>query len=81
LGGQGRATTILTSRIEELHRVLPSLPEFFLSTEKLFKLAHALVEHETLDADEVKKVIKGEPIRNITQVLEDELSRPNTDQV
>ncbi|KAJ7905489.1 ATP-dependent peptidase [Mycena olivaceomarginata] len=64
LGGQGRATTILTSRIEELHR-----------------LAHALVEHETLDADEVKKVIKGEPIRNITQVLEDELSRPNTDQV
>ncbi|KAJ7709908.1 ATP-dependent peptidase [Mycena rosella] len=62
LGGQGRATTILTSRIEELHR-----------------LAHALVEHETLDSDEVKKVIKGEPIRNITQVLEDELSRPNTD--
>ncbi|KAF7338299.1 ATP-dependent peptidase [Mycena venus] len=62
LGGQGRATTILTSRIEELHR-----------------LAHALVEHETLDAEEVKKVIKGEPIRNITQVLEDELSRPNTD--
>ncbi|KAJ6502552.1 ATP-dependent peptidase [Mycena sanguinolenta] len=62
LGGQGRATTILTSRIDELHR-----------------LAHALVEHETLDADEVRKVIKGEPIRNITQVLEDELSRPNTD--
>ncbi|KAJ6596891.1 ATP-dependent peptidase [Mycena vulgaris] len=62
LGGQGRATTILTSRIEELHR-----------------LAHALVEHETLDSDEVKKVIKGEPIRNITQVLEDELSRPNTE--
>ncbi|KAJ7097931.1 ATP-dependent peptidase [Mycena belliarum] len=62
LGGQGRATTILTSRIEELHR-----------------LAHALVEHETLDSDEVKKVIKGESIRNITQVLEDELSRPNTD--
>ncbi|KAJ6547561.1 ATP-dependent peptidase [Mycena capillaripes] len=62
LGGQGRATTILTSRIEELHR-----------------LAHALVEHETLDSDEVKKVIKGEPIRNIAQVLEDELSGPNTD--
>ncbi|KAJ6630799.1 peptidase family M41-domain-containing protein [Mycena sp. CBHHK59/15] len=60
LGGQGRATTILTSRIEELHR-----------------LAHALVEHETLDSDEVKKVIKGEPIRNITQVLEEELSGPN----
>ncbi|KAJ7449808.1 ATP-dependent peptidase [Mycena latifolia] len=62
LGGQGRATTILTSRIEELHR-----------------LAHALVEHETLDSDEVKKVIKGEPIRNITQVLDEELSRSNTD--
>ncbi|KAJ7632616.1 ATP-dependent peptidase [Roridomyces roridus] len=62
LGGQGRATTILTSRIEELHR-----------------LAHALVEHETLDSDEVKKVIKGEPIRTITQVLEEELSRPETD--
>ncbi|KAJ6496675.1 ATP-dependent peptidase [Mycena vitilis] len=62
LGGQGRATTILTSRIEELHR-----------------LAHALVEHETLDSDEVKKVIKGEAIRNITQVLEDELSRPTAD--
>ncbi|KAJ7172477.1 ATP-dependent peptidase [Mycena filopes] len=60
LGGQGRATTILTSRIEELH-----------------KLAHALVEHETLDSDEVKKVIKGEPIRTITQVLEEELSRPS----
>ncbi|KAJ7046779.1 ATP-dependent peptidase [Mycena alexandri] len=57
LGGQGRATTILTSRIEELHR-----------------LARALVEHETLDSDEVKKVIKGEPIRTITQVLEEELS-------
>ncbi|KAF7363444.1 ATP-dependent peptidase [Mycena sanguinolenta] len=62
LGGQGRATTILTSRIDELHR-----------------LAHALVEHETLDADEVRKVIKGEPIRTITQVLEDELSQPNAD--
>ncbi|KAJ7774612.1 ATP-dependent peptidase [Mycena maculata] len=62
LGGQGRATTILMSRIEELHR-----------------LAHALVEHETLDSDEVKKVIKGEPIRTITQVLEDDL-RPNTDE-
>ncbi|KAF7304881.1 ATP-dependent peptidase [Mycena kentingensis (nom. inval.)] len=57
LGGQGRATTILTARIDELHR-----------------LAHALVEHETLDSDEVKRVIKGEKIRTITQVLEEELS-------
>jgi ATP-dependent metalloprotease len=38
------------------------------------QLAHALVEHETLDSDEVKRVIKGEPIRNITEVLEEELS-------
>ncbi|KAF8212239.1 ATP-dependent peptidase [Mycena galopus ATCC 62051] len=66
LGGQGRATTILTSRIEELHR-----------------LAHALVEHETLDADEVKRVVRGEPIRNISerleQVLEDEQPGPNSE--
>ncbi|KAG1756777.1 ATP-dependent metallopeptidase Hfl [Suillus paluster] len=32
--------------------------------EELHRLAHALVEYETLDAEEVKKVIKGEPIRN-----------------
>ncbi|KAJ7285838.1 ATP-dependent peptidase [Mycena rebaudengoi] len=62
LGGQGRATTILTSRIDELHR-----------------LAHALVEHETLDSDEVKKVIKGEPIRTVTQVLDEEV--PNAEEV
>ena len=40
-----------------------------------YQLAHALVEHETLNADEVRKVIKGEPIRDISQVLEDDLSR------
>ncbi|KAG6890698.1 hypothetical protein C0995_005071 [Termitomyces sp. Mi166 len=55
--GEARATTLLTERLDELH-----------------KLAHALVEHETLDADEVRKVIKGEPIRTITEVLDDELS-------
>jgi len=53
-GGESRATALLTSKLEELHR-----------------LAHALVEHETLDADEVRKVIKGEPIRTITEVLEE----------
>lgn len=37
------------------------------------QLAHALVEHETLDSDEVRKVIKGEKIRGITEVLEEEL--------
>ncbi|KAG6820365.1 hypothetical protein H0H93_001557 [Arthromyces matolae] len=42
--------------------------------DELHKLAHALVEHETLDADEVRKVVNGEAIRNITEVLEDEIS-------
>ncbi|KAH7930770.1 ATP-dependent metallopeptidase Hfl [Leucogyrophana mollusca] len=35
--------------------------------EELHRLAHALVEHETLDADEVRKVIKGEPIRTVKE--------------
>ncbi|RDB21001.1 Mitochondrial inner membrane i-AAA protease supercomplex subunit YME1 [Hypsizygus marmoreus] len=56
-GGEARAAALLTSKLEELHR-----------------LANALVEHETLDLEEVKKVIKGEPIRNITEVLDAELS-------
>ncbi|KAL4265219.1 AAA ATPase family protein [Pleurotus pulmonarius] len=42
--------------------------------EELHRLAHALVEHETLDADEVRKVIKGEQIRNISEILQEELS-------
>ncbi|GLB34957.1 putative peptidase family M41 [Lyophyllum shimeji] len=41
--------------------------------EELHRLARALVEHETLDSEEVKKVIKGEPIRNITEVLDEAL--------
>ncbi|TFK76445.1 ATP-dependent peptidase [Pluteus cervinus] len=41
--------------------------------EELHRLAHALVDHETLDLEEVKKVIKGEPIRTITEVLDEEL--------
>ncbi|KAF8894613.1 ATP-dependent peptidase [Infundibulicybe gibba] len=56
-GGEARATALLTSKLDELHR-----------------LAQALVEHETLDSDEVRKVVKGEPIRGITEVLEEELS-------
>ncbi|OBZ75445.1 ATP-dependent zinc metalloprotease FTSH 5, mitochondrial [Grifola frondosa] len=43
--------------------------------EELHRLASALIEHETLDAEEVKKVIKGEPIRNITEVIQEDLSR------
>ena len=33
------------------------------------KLARALVEYETLDLEEVQKVIRGEPIRSISEVL------------
>lgn len=54
---EARAAALLSSKLEELHR-----------------LAHALVEHETLDSEEVKKVIRGEPIRNISEVLDEELS-------
>jgi len=53
-GGEDRAMSLLSSRIDELHR-----------------LARALVEHETLNAEEVQRVIKGEPIRSIAEVLED----------
>ncbi|KAI9566431.1 peptidase family M41-domain-containing protein [Boletus coccyginus] len=37
--------------------------------EELHRLARALVEHETLSADEVRKVIKGEPIRDVQEKL------------
>ncbi|KAH9946143.1 ATP-dependent metallopeptidase Hfl [Epithele typhae] len=43
--------------------------------EELHRLAKALVEHETLNADEVEKVIKGEPIRAIDEVIKEELSK------
>ncbi|KAI0647017.1 ATP-dependent metallopeptidase Hfl [Trametes meyenii] len=46
--------------------------------EELHRLANALVEHETLDAEEVQKVIKGEPIRNIDEVIKEDLSRLQT---
>jgi ATP-dependent metalloprotease len=39
------------------------------------QLAQALVDHETLDMEEVKKVIKGEPIRGIEQVINEDISR------
>lgn len=48
---------------------------FYVPFELPLQLAAALVEHETLDADEVRKVIKGEPIRNITEVLAEDLTR------
>jgi len=34
------------------------------------KLARALVEYETLDLEEVKRVVKGEPIRSLGEVFE-----------
>ncbi|KAF8559573.1 ATP-dependent metallopeptidase Hfl [Imleria badia] len=37
--------------------------------EELHRLARALMEHETLTADEVRKVIKGEPIRDLQEKL------------
>ncbi|KAF9653112.1 ATP-dependent metallopeptidase Hfl [Thelephora ganbajun] len=37
---------------------------------ELHRLARALVEYETLDLEEVKKVIQGEPIRSIKEVLD-----------
>ncbi|KAH9981299.1 ATP-dependent peptidase [Lactifluus volemus] len=42
--------------------------------EELHLLALALIEHETLDMEEVQKVIQGEPIRNITEVVGEDLS-------
>jgi ATP-dependent metalloprotease len=36
------------------------------------------MEHETLDLEEVKKVIKGESIRKIEQVIEEDLNRMAT---
>ncbi|KAI0306580.1 ATP-dependent peptidase [Multifurca ochricompacta] len=43
--------------------------------QELHRLALALIEHETLDMEEVKKVIRGESIRNIKDVISEDLSR------
>ncbi|KAI0082664.1 ATP-dependent metallopeptidase Hfl [Panus rudis PR-1116 ss-1] len=48
--------------------------------EELHRLANALVEHETLDVEEVKKVIKGEPIRNINDVIKDDIKKMDGEQ-
>jgi len=37
--------------------------------DELHRLAHALVEHETLNLEEVRKVIRGEPIRDLSAKL------------
>ncbi|KAJ3732998.1 ATP-dependent peptidase [Lentinula guzmanii] len=57
---EARVMHLLKTKVDELH---------------LSQLAQALVEHETLDKDQVHRVIKGEPIRNISEVLEAELSK------
>ncbi|KAG1753500.1 ATP-dependent metallopeptidase Hfl [Suillus lakei] len=50
--------------------------------EELHRLAHALVEHETLDAEEVKKVIRGEPIRNIKEkISHDEVAEVASEEI
>ena len=73
---ESRVSTLLKTKEEELHRVSDNLrgssPSLTLTPPQL---ATALVEHETLDAEEVRKVIKGESIRNITEVIQEDLSR------
>lgn len=50
--------------------------------EELHLLAHALVEYETLDAEEVKKVIRGEPIRNIKEkISHDEVAEVASEEI
>jgi len=46
--------------------------------QELHRLALALIEHETLNTEEVEKVIRGEPIRNIKDVISEDLSHMNT---
>ncbi|TRM58661.1 P-loop containing nucleoside triphosphate hydrolase protein [Schizophyllum amplum] len=60
-------TRLIKESEERAREVLTSkLPE-------LHRLAESLVEYETLDGDEVKKVIKGEPIRALNEVLDEKL--------
>ena len=73
--GQARVFSLLRSKQQELHLVrslvLACDP---LAKARVYKLALALMEHETLDMEEVVKVIQGEPIRNITEVVGEDLS-------
>jgi len=64
---------ILQSGEERVHKLLKS------KETELHRLAHALVEHETLDADEVRKVVKGEPIRNIKELMKEDLTAMSTE--
>ncbi|KAG8957269.1 hypothetical protein FRC03_010299 [Tulasnella sp. 419] len=53
---------------EGVFRVTALLTE---KKDELDKLAHALVEYETLNGEEVKKVIKGERIRSVLEPMEE----------
>lgn len=48
-------------------------------TNGVLQLAHALVEHETLNSDEVRKVIKGETIRDIKELIKEDLTSISTE--
>jgi len=64
---------ILQTGEDRVHKLLKS------KEHELHLLARALVEHETLNADEVRKVIKGEPIRNIKELIQEDLTAVPTD--
>jgi ATP-dependent metalloprotease len=73
MDAEKRVTKLLKEKEEELHRVSVSSSLTLSGPLRLFlrQLAHALVEHETLDAEEVMRVIKGLPIRGLKEkVLE-----------
>lgn len=66
--GEARVIKLLEEKKEELHLVRKRFfGVLFGSQSVIEQLAHALVEHETLTAEEVRKVIKGEPIRKVEE--------------
>ena len=73
LEGQNRAMEVLRSKEEELHRVRNNTTFLLASSNWSWRLqlAEALVEYETLDLEEVKKVIKGERIRPVEERLQE----------
>lgn len=69
--GEKRASELLREKETELHRVSVRSARPRLALMRLWRpqLARALVEYETLDSEEVRRVIKGEPIRSTERVL------------
>ena len=75
--GQERARKLLREKENELHKVgLRVCPSIFFRADCRVQLANALVEYETLDLEEVKKVIKGEPIRSVEERLLEVIQDP-----